>query len=89
MSHELKKRNIDERVAEIIIKCSSERIADRYGSVIELVDDLQDFWKKLRVRCLGCNCVLGIHAKFCKACGKKKARESKRERRQQRQKHTV
>ena len=89
VSHELKKRNIDERVAEIIIKCSSERIADRYGSVIELVDDLQDFWKKLRVRCLGCNCVLGIHAKFCKACGKKKARESKRERRQQRQKHTV
>jgi serine/threonine protein kinase len=74
VSHELKKRNIDARIAEIITKCSSEKITDRYGSVSELLDDLQDFWQELRVQCPDCNIILGIHAKFCKACGKKKAR---------------
>jgi len=72
--HELKKRNIDEQIAEIITKCSSEKIDDRYRNVSELLDDLQDYWKKLRVQCPNCNSTLGIHAKFCKACGKKKAR---------------
>jgi serine/threonine protein kinase len=76
-SHELKKRKIDKRIAGIITKCSSEKIADRYSSVSELVDDLQDFWKKSRKRCPNCNSLLGIHAKFCKACGKNAASKTK------------
>ena len=72
-SHELRKRKIDPRIGEIIIKCTHEDARDRYNNIDELLQDLQ-IGKIEETVCTNCAQAILGKVKFCRNCGKRVSR---------------
>jgi len=68
--HELRKRNIEPQIGEIILKCTDEEIEKRYNNINELLKDLQaDSIEE--TNCSNCNLHILGKVKFCRNCGEK------------------
>ena len=68
--HELRKRNIEPQIGEIILKCTDEEIEKRYNSINELLKDLQaDSIEE--TNCPNCNLHILGKVKFCRNCGER------------------
>ena len=69
MLHEIKKRNIDVQIVDVIIKCTDEKIEKRYDGISELLNDLGDKSNETKT-CSNCDSEINSSVLFCKHCGK-------------------
>ena len=79
MLHELKKRNIDLKIADIIIKCTDEKIENRYEGISALLNDI---FIKTTVddetkTCSNCDSEIDVNVLFCRHCGQSVKKQEK------------
>jgi len=68
ISHEMRKRKIDSKIVDVIVKCTNDEIGNRYDNVNLLLKDLQGGEIKNK-KCGKCDQTLRGNVKFCKNCG--------------------
>ena len=68
ISHEMRKRNIEPKIVDIIVKCTNYEVGDRYDGVKQLLQDLQGEEVEDK-KCINCDQTLMGNVKFCKICG--------------------
>ena len=68
ISHEMRKRNIEPKIVDIIVKCTNYEVGDRYDGVKQLLQDLQGEEIEDK-KCINCDQTLKGNIKFCKICG--------------------
>ena len=68
ISHEMRKRNIEPKIIDIIVKCTNDEVGDRYDGVKQLLQDLQGEEIEDK-KCINCDQTLKGNVKFCKICG--------------------
>ena len=68
ISHEMRKRNIEPKIVDVIVKCTNDEVGDRYDGVKQLLQDLQGEEIEDK-KCINCDQTLKGNVKFCKICG--------------------
>ena len=68
MLHETRKRNIDVKIVDVILKCTDEVIENRYDGVLSLLKDL-DYKIDEAKNCSNCNLQVNKGVAFCRHCG--------------------
>ena len=68
MLHEIKKRNIDVNIVDVIIKCTDEKIENRYDGISALLSDIGDKGDETKT-CSNCNSEINSGVLFCRHCG--------------------
>ena len=68
ISHEMRKRNIEPKIVDVIVKCTNDEVGDRYDGVKQLLQDLQGGEIEDK-KCINCDQTLKGNVKFCKICG--------------------
>jgi len=68
MLHEIKKRNIDVNIVDVIIKCTDEKIENRYDGISALLSDIGDKSDETKT-CSNCNSEINSGVLFCRHCG--------------------
>ncbi len=68
MLHETRKRNIDVKIVDVILKCTDEVIENRYDGVLSLLKDL-DYKIDEAKNCSNCNLQINKGVAFCRHCG--------------------
>ncbi len=66
--HEIRKRNIDTKIADVILKCTDEEIENRYDGVLSLLKDLDYKIDKSEI-CPNCDLQVNKGVAFCRHCG--------------------
>ena len=68
MLHELKKRNIDLKIANIIIKCTDGKVENRYEGISALLSDIEHETDETKT-CSNCDSEINMKVLFCRHCG--------------------